>query len=310
MARLHIDSYITHGGVINGTTLKWFQGDSEKNFLKNRSEYKEKLNLPFPWDNKDIDYRINKHGFRGDEIENINNGQDTFIALGCSITFGQGVSEEQTWPSQLGRMLGMKHYNFGAPGRGYETSFRLLNYWLPILKPKYVFMFVNPGTRREYFNQHAKAGNGKYMSLGAWSARDNNYTDHELEMFLNERDSEISRSRALYAITGLCNTYNTPLDISELQDDHIIAAVRKIYAKDLNSEKARDMEHPGVSFHEKLAKDFFRMHTEKFDTKIQALYKALEVARTQRQKEFVFLKFEQAKDVKTVSILNKKYTWK
>ena len=38
-------------------------------------------------------YRINSEGFRGKDFDNI-----SVIALGCSITLGIGVHEEDSWP--------------------------------------------------------------------------------------------------------------------------------------------------------------------------------------------------------------------
>ena len=67
-------------------------------------------------------YKLNLHGYRGPNLRSVD-----FVALGCSQTFGQGVEEEDTWPSRLSKLTGMSYVNMGVPA---ESSHGMLNHAL------------------------------------------------------------------------------------------------------------------------------------------------------------------------------------
>ena len=105
MSDLDPDSCIPlFNGMQYGKTYDWYPPDTKKKFEESNSEY---------WDEDSITYRVNSHGFRGDDLHPIKS--DSFIALGCSFTFGVGVTADQTWPSVLSKSLDMHGYNLGAP---------------------------------------------------------------------------------------------------------------------------------------------------------------------------------------------------
>ena len=75
------------------------------------------------------------------------------IALGCSYTEGVGVPEHTTWGNGLGRMLGMHMWNLGVGGGSLDTVFRVLEYWLPKLTPKFVAICI-PSVSNPLTNNH------------------------------------------------------------------------------------------------------------------------------------------------------------
>jgi len=220
---------------------EWYPSDSQDAFDGNKEYYESRYNRPFPWDKQSITYRINSHGFRGEDFEATQD--ESFIALGCSMTFGVGVKEEQTWVRQLSEKLGIRGYNLGAPAKGYESCFRLLRYWLPILKSKTVFVFIPPGVRREWFNTNSHPPS--YNTIGVWDHDSGVYTDAQFEMLMNEKESIIAKDRALYAIKGFCQEHGVTVHMIESD----------IYSS-TPDDISRDIRHPGPIFNERLAEMF------------------------------------------------------
>ena len=70
------------------------------------------------------------------------------MAVGCSFTWGANVENEDTWPQQLGRMLGTPVANFGMGSYGSVQSFQMLVRNAD-LKPKVVvYGFIQDHLRR------------------------------------------------------------------------------------------------------------------------------------------------------------------
>ena len=65
-----------------------------------------------PNDVVEILYRRNSLGFRGDDF-NVNN---EILFLGCSHTYGDGLMEEDTWPSLVAKKMNLKFSNLGEGG--------------------------------------------------------------------------------------------------------------------------------------------------------------------------------------------------
>lgn len=244
-----------------GETSDWYSSDTEQIFDYNMSIPENREILENCGHSKtSIEYSINEWGFR---TKNFTTGQhlDSAIALGCSCTFGLGLPEKDTWPYKLSQLMDMEVYNLGVCGMGYETNFRTLEYWLPRLRSKYVFMLVNPGIRREYFNMHSSPPH--YQTLGSWNlgSRSKDYTEREVEMFLNEKDGMISKSRSLWAIKGLCDYYDVKLDIIDPYPEETIEGLTRFllplgWHDSDGKDCARDLQHPGAVYNQKIAENF------------------------------------------------------
>ena len=245
------------------SVVDWYPSDSADMFEQNKLEFEKKSGITFPWDETSIKYRVNSHGFRGDDFEPIEG--ESFIALGCSMTFGVGIKEEQTWVSRLSEQLGIHGYNLGAPGHGFETFFRVLSYWLPILKSKTVFVYINPGVRREWFN--ANANPSAFHTIGAWHHDLDHHTEHEFEMFMNQTEASVAKARALYAIKGICEQYGATVVMLECEHDEVIEGLTHLNRVDVSDgayndtvDPSRDIIHPGPIFNERLAERFASFH--------------------------------------------------
>jgi hypothetical protein len=59
-----------------------------------------------------IDYSLNSLGYRSQEFD----GKSEVLFLGCSLTYGQGLPEENIWPTILANKLNLRHSSLAAKG--------------------------------------------------------------------------------------------------------------------------------------------------------------------------------------------------
>ena len=116
-------------------SLRWSGADSEQRFDQHqRDPVKSKILQELGWTKESITYNYNSAGFRDRQFDSTVSG----IAIGCSITEGTGVREEQTWPSVLEKSTNYKVWNLGVAGCSLDCCFRLLDYWIRHLNAKFV----------------------------------------------------------------------------------------------------------------------------------------------------------------------------
>ncbi len=84
--------------------------------------------------------------------------------IGDSVPFGTALSQEQTLPAALQRLLGdtVKVYNFGVPGYGLEEISRLLEIRWPQYKPQQVIYLLNFNDFSRRNTVYEGADNGLY----------------------------------------------------------------------------------------------------------------------------------------------------
>ena len=74
-----------------------------------------------------ITYRINNLGLRGENVTPAKpSGVRRILCVGDSVTFGEGVREEDTWPVQLARRLGPAVETINAGIQGYDFNLEAL----------------------------------------------------------------------------------------------------------------------------------------------------------------------------------------
>ena len=64
------------------------------------------------------------------------------LVTGCSFTWGQGVSHEETYASELGRRLGVSTYNVGVPSYGTTGALLSLNHFADLHPKVVVYGFI------------------------------------------------------------------------------------------------------------------------------------------------------------------------
>ena len=104
-------------------------------------------------------YRTNSLGFRGPEpVIDTSSSQLRVACFGNSCTFGWRLNESETYPGQLQTLLAsnpattnVSVFNCGVPGYSSFQGRKLIQEYLPLLKPKYVTLCFG-------WNDHWAAG--------------------------------------------------------------------------------------------------------------------------------------------------------
>ena len=238
-----------------GRVFKWSGTDTLALFEKNSKDPKtyELLKMHGWLDPECITYCYNKHGYRDEEFDNRPAG----IALGCSYTEGVGVPEHTTWGNVLGRMLGMHVWNLGVGGGSLDTVFRLLEYWLPKLTPKFVAICIPSVPRMEVFRGKNPQGIDGPLNIGPWPNSDVRYDQFYRDWIVSDANMIMLRRKNLLAIQQLCNRANIPLVMKH--DDLMIGIfARDTGIKNANETRlARDLSHPGVQNHDYFAQQIY-----------------------------------------------------
>ena len=113
---------------------KTYMSDYEKELTDTAIKNKKTVLTP-----EDVYYYINEYGTRGEwSIENCKPEHINIAVLGCSFTFGVGISEPTIWPTQVKRNLpSNKHVNvinLGYPGGSIAKSLKLFKYITSVCK--------------------------------------------------------------------------------------------------------------------------------------------------------------------------------
>ena len=226
-------------------TLLWYSSDlgasdSEALFDKHQKNILTKLQLKvLNWTKTSITYKFNEYGFRSDSFSNAPGA----IFLGCSLAFGVGLPYEKTWPYLISKKLNLSCWNLSQPAGSLDTCYRLAKYWVPVLKPKYIFILKPSIYRREYYYDIKK----KFIQIGSWKSEQ----FAELVDFINEESSIINHDKNIDAIKFISSTHNVPLIIQETVGDNV--PLTPDYLE--NYKLARDLSHPGIDFHANLSND-------------------------------------------------------
>ena len=65
---------------------------------------------------KDLEIHVNRFGCRGPELAPKESGKPRVLCFGGSVTFGDKLNWDETWPGQLAEMSGWSVMNCGVPG--------------------------------------------------------------------------------------------------------------------------------------------------------------------------------------------------
>jgi hypothetical protein len=233
-----------------GQTLHWLPTDTKENYDRlmqdpGHQQYFAKLG----WDQPGaITYKFNSYGFRADEFD----GSPCMVALGCSYSVGIGLPDHVTWARQTATALGLKCANLSWGGYSADSCFRLAEYWVPRLKPKYVCMLAPPRHRIEVLLDNQDPG-FKQLPVEVFLPQSQSSlfspNDHYLKhWFLNDENALINQRKNILAIRQLCADLNIPCTIHNAEE-HMWWSREEIGY-------ARDYMHGGPKIHNALTKKF------------------------------------------------------
>lgn len=221
-------------------TLLWYASDSESLFDKHQQNTSTKLQLKkLNWNKNSITYKFNNYGFRSDSFSK----SPGVIFLGCSLAFGVGLPYKKTWPYLISKKLNLSCWNLSQPAGSLDTCYRLAKYWVPVLKPEYIFILKPSVYRREYYSDIEE----RFINIGSWQYK--HYPN--LVDFINEESSIINHDKNIDAIKFISSTHNIPLIIQETTGDEVPSGPDPLEKYKL----ARDLMHPGIEFHASLIND-------------------------------------------------------
>jgi len=149
---------VTH---YNDFTQKYSEEDSFNVTRTYLSDYEKELtdtaikNKKTVLTPEDVYYYINEYGTRGEwSIKNCKPEYINIAVLGCSFTFGVGISEPKIWPAQIKQNLpSNKHINvinIGYPGSSITKSLKLFKYITDISKIDIAIFLLPTHWREEY----------------------------------------------------------------------------------------------------------------------------------------------------------------
>jgi hypothetical protein len=177
-----------------------------------------------------LSYRINSHGFRGEEMPT-EPKKRSIICLGDSNTFGIGMPEGKLWSTRIGHTLKVRSYNLGIPNGSLDSAFRVLMYWLPKIKPSHVFMC----TPFEGYEHHIHSG---ILNAG-------------YPLATTEDEWILHKEKVLRAMQHLCDQFDTPL----IQDDCCGDDYFSIFQE---HDLSRDLKYYGSNRHIYIAMNLLR----------------------------------------------------
>jgi hypothetical protein len=225
--------------------------DTQELYNKNLKEKKDLLEKN-NWIGTEIKYSFNNYGFRTPYNFDVKNPQSGNMFLGCSITEGIGLKLEDIWAYKINKKLGGCFYNLSQGGTGIETMYRLMRSWVPIIKPKNVFIMSIFKNRKEFINRKKHA----YDIFGPWliDKKFKNSGTNKIKRFfyekflISEDEAEIFWEKNFDAIkyVSLKNNINLYLPNEKIMESAFVESKKQ-------ESFARDCIHTGVVFHDIMA---------------------------------------------------------
>ena len=124
-----------------GKTMLWNSTDTEYHYNKNKSK------IDSHYSATSVTYTYNDMGYRTINFDKLDS--DFVLCFGCSYTEGVGVTDSETWPAMLEKLIETQCINLGQGGTG--MHFQLINatQWLKnkMPMPKAVILQIPEVTR-------------------------------------------------------------------------------------------------------------------------------------------------------------------
>lgn len=152
------------GIIYDGIThLSWMPSDDLKTFNTNKILYPEKMRN---WSIDSVSYTVNSYGFRNNfEFDNNLDSQKNLLVLGCSNSFGIGLSVEHVYCKIVANELKLNLVNLAVPGGSMDSAARVLYFWLKKINPIIVILQTPEPSRREFLIEDGP------NFLGSWNTK-------------------------------------------------------------------------------------------------------------------------------------------
>ena len=215
----------------SNTTVDWADTDTPENaqYIKN------------------IKYTFNEHGFRSDPF-NIKSDINV-LAVGCSMTVGVGVDQNENWPNRLKQKIiektqkSVSMWNLATSGASCDYVSRIIAKSISSLQPNLIVIFWPPISRLEIPTQYeGKIIQGfPHMDIFPKELVDEKY------FIYNFRKNKL-------LVDAISKNYDIPIISNPVFE--IDPLGRKFpFIKDTSG---RDGQHPGPTWHENIANWYYQ----------------------------------------------------
>lgn len=242
--------------VLKYWTKEGFEISSYKHSLKERINKTHKISGS---DNTNLcTYTYNELGFRGDSIK-----KEGFkvMSIGCSITEGIGVNDNETWPYQLCKLIpNSVDLNFGFSGRSNDYIVRCLLSYYDTIKPDLVLIMYTYPTRKEYYTKFG--GIEPYAPNQNWGylkeTNDGKQIQYLKTMLQNDNEDFINWYKNHLLITNFLENKNIPFVWNDSISETFYEDKNKFYYDYYPYlDWGVDSSHPGPKHHKKYAENLY-----------------------------------------------------
>jgi hypothetical protein len=233
--------------------------DSKKTFLDNIKKYPDSDCLKAYLD-KPLVYKTNNYGFRSPD--DIVEGFDGNVYLGCSHTWGVGHYAENVWVNLLNKKIGGKCLNLGVPGSGIATGVRLMRDLVGKIKPKNVFIHYIHPYRFEFFDWKGKYWRTISPNYDYAISRPSSDVPDLMKRFLIQEEFASHYYAANFALLKEC-VNKMGAKLHSIKYIHLPAKVKpgKLPSDFTIPYHARDLLHYTTVWHQDVANRFYKAYT-------------------------------------------------
>ena len=132
-------------------------------------------------------YTYNSLGFRGDELT-----KEGFriMSIGCSLTEGVGLNDNETWPHQFSKLVpNGVNLNFGIGGRSNYYISRVLLTYYDIVKPDLVLIMYTETHRREFYTEEGGIEPFHHKKWGYFNENETGILEHDAHLTLLNKNN-------------------------------------------------------------------------------------------------------------------------
>lgn len=213
---------------------KWAGTDTRPRYLANLGTQPP----DWPYRTQPVTYTVNREGYRCAEFDQIDWSQ-SLVVFGCSMVFGIGVTDQDTMPAQLSMITGLPVINMGQAASSIEFNLAnsvILSHICP--RPRAVIHLWTGLDRSVYY------GSRSLEFLGSWSSSD----------YFTARSQRACHSE-MQALIAKLTTESLWRDTLLWQGSYFKETAELLGIPDCHrhDDNARDLLHPGVKSHGRVA---------------------------------------------------------
>lgn len=211
-------------------------------------------------------YTYNELGFRGDSVK-----KEGFkvMSLGCSITEGVGVNDNETWPAQFcGHIKNGVNLNFGTGGRSNDFICRCLMSYYDLIKPDLVLIMYTFPHRREIYTENNEIE--PYIPTKVWGklleTEEGQVIQSSMDKLQNDNSDFINwyKNHQLIKLFLESKKCNWLWDGKHLYSNYTEFNRFSLYDKIDFGKNGADSQHPGPEHHKEYSQNLYDYINLKF----------------------------------------------